>query len=63
MARFISGLIALGILFLSMGTLGQITLDLARKAGLAHKSGLIRILKINWTLGVSRNIKHTDLRF
>jgi hypothetical protein len=63
MARFISNLIAWGILFLSLGTLGQITLDLARRAGLAHQSGLIQILKINRTLGISRNVTRISLRF
>lgn len=35
-ARFIANLIAGGILFLSLGILGQITYELAHKAGQAH---------------------------
>lgn len=54
MARFISNLIAWGILFLSMGTLGQITLDLARRAGVAHHIGLIELQKINRALNLKR---------
>jgi hypothetical protein len=47
MARFIANLIAWGILFLSLGTLGQITLELAHKAGEAHRTGLVRLVRVN----------------
>jgi hypothetical protein len=50
MARLISNLIAWGILFLSLGTLWQITLELAHKAGAAHKIGLINLTKLNQNL-------------
>lgn len=50
MARLISNLIAWGILFLSLGTLGQITVELARKAGEAHQTGLVSLTKINQSL-------------
>lgn len=50
MARFIANLIAWGILFLSLGTLGQITLELAHKAGAAQRTGLVELRKVNGML-------------
>ena len=54
MANFIARLITWGILFLSLGTLGSITAELAQKAGDVHHTGLVKIGKFNRALCVQK---------
>ncbi len=46
MARLISNLMTWGLLFLSLGTIGQITYELATGAANTHLVSLVRLNKL-----------------